>query len=119
MDHKNLIMFTKDNVVEHVATIPVKVLDGEPRTNVWRNFVHPGGKMQAGVWDCQAGTFELSCHTSTEMCVIIEGEATIENAAGELVEVKAGDAFIIPQGMKNIWHVQNYVKKYYLCVVDL
>ena len=53
-------------------------LDGDPLTNVWRNVVHPSGKMHAGVWDCRAGAFELPCHASTELCVITEGSAEIE-----------------------------------------
>ena len=53
------------------------------------------GKMHAGVWDCRAGTFELPCHASTELCVITEGSAEIEDAQGRKTLVKPGDAFII------------------------
>lgn len=119
MNNERLILFTKDTVVEQKTALPVNVLDGDPVTTVWRNFIHPGGAMQAGMWDCKAGSFELSSHTSTEMCVILEGEACIENTHGEKITVKEGDAFIIPQGMKNIWHVPHYVRKYYICVVNL
>lgn len=33
--------------------------------------------------------------------------------------VKPGDAFIIPQGARTVWRIGEYVKKYYLCVLDL
>lgn len=60
----------------------------DPLTNVWRNVVHPSGKMHAGVWDCRAGAFELPCHASTELCVITEGSAEIEDAQGRKTLVK-------------------------------
>ena len=33
--------------------------------------------------------------------------------------VKPGDTFIIPQGARTVWRIEEYVKKYYLCVLDL
>ena len=75
-----LIFLGTEQAVEHVPGRPEHVLDGDPLTNVWRNVTHPSGKMHAGVWDCRAGTFELPCHASTELCVITEGSAEIEDA---------------------------------------
>ena len=62
---------------------------------------------------------ELPCHASTELCVITEGSAEIEDAQGSKTLVKPGDAFIIPQGSRTVWRIEEYVKKYYLCVLDL
>ena len=59
------------------------------------------------------------CHASTELCVITEGSAEIEDAQGRKTLVKPGDAFIIPQGSRTVWRIEKYVKKYYLCVLDL
>ena len=56
---------------------------------------------------------------STELCVITEGSAEIEDAQGRKTLVKPGDAFIIPQGSRTVWRIEEYVKKYYLCVLDL
>ena len=109
-----LIFLGTEQAVEHVPGRPEHVLDGDPFTNVWRNAVHPSGKMHAGVWDCRAGAFELPCHASTELCVITEGSAEIEDAQGRKTLVKPGDAFIIPQGSRTVWRIEEYVKKYYL-----
>ena len=65
------------------------------------------------------GAFELPCHASTELCVITEGSAEIEDAQGRKTLVKPGDTFIIPQGARTVWRIEEYVKKYYLCVLDL
>lgn len=54
-----------------------------------------------------------------ELCVITEGSAEIEDAQGRKTLVKPGDAFIIPQGARTVWRIGEYVKKYYLCVLDL
>ena len=48
-----------------------------------------------------------------------EGSAEIEDAQGRKTLVKPGDAFIIPQGSRTVWRIEEYVKKYYLCVLDL
>ena len=72
-----------------------------------------------GVWDCRAGAFELPCHASTELCVITEGSAEIEDAQGRKTLVNARRRFIIPQGSRTVWRIEKYVKKYYLCVLDL
>ena len=45
--------------------------------------------------------------------------AEIEDAQGRKTLVKPGDAFIIPQGSRTVWRIEEYVKKYYLCVLDL
>ena len=103
-----LIFLGTEQAVKHVPGRPEHVLD-----------VHPSGKMHAGVWDCRAGAFELPCHASTELCVITEGSAEIEDAQGRKTLVKPGDAFIIPQGSRTVWRIEEYVKKYYLCVLDL
>ena len=71
------------------------------------------------MWDCRAGEFELPCHEGTEPCVITEGAAEIEDAQGRKTLVKSSDAFIIPQGSRTVWRIEEYVKKYYLCVLDL
>ena len=104
-----LIFLGTEQAVEHVPGRPEHVLDGDPFTNVWRNAVHPSGKMHAGVWDCRAGAFELPCHASTELCVITEGSAEIEDAQGRKTLVKPGDAFIIPQGSRTVWRIEEYV----------
>ena len=80
-----LIFLGTEQAVEHVPGRPEHVLDGDPLTNVWRNVVHPSGKMHAGVWDCRAGAFELPCHASTELCVITEGSAG--SAGGTAVSI--------------------------------
>lgn len=77
-----LIFLGTEQAVEHVPAALNMFWTADPFTNVWRNAVHPSGKMHAGVWDCRAGAFELPCHASTELCVITEGSAEIEDAQG-------------------------------------
>ena len=79
----------------------------------------PRGKCTRACGTAGRGAFELPCHASTELCVITEGSAEIEDAQGRKTLVKPGDAFIIPQGSRTVWRIEEYVKKYYLCVLDL
>lgn len=114
-----LIFWERSRLGKHVPGRPEHVLDGDPRTNVWRNAVHPLGENARGRVGLPGGGAELPCHASTELCVITEGSAEIEDAQGRKTLVKSGDAFIIPQGSRTVWRIEEYVKKYYLCVLDL
>ncbi|MFQ8889753.1 MAG: cupin domain-containing protein [Bilophila wadsworthia] len=104
--------------MEHVPGRPEHVLTAirSPMSGGMPSI--PRGKCTRA-WDCRAGAFELPCHASTELCVITEGSAEIEDAQGRKTLVKPGDAFIIPQGSRTVWRIEEYVKKYYLCVLDL
>lgn len=46
-----------------------------------------------------------------EFCHIIEGAATITIDDGTVRSVKAGDSFVMDNGLQPVWHVENAVKK--------
>ena len=74
-------------------------------------YQDPGGKFQAGIWDCSpmkrvAGTLERS-----ELMHILEGSGSITNADGVVFNFSAGDTFLVPIGMGYQWQNDEYVKK--------
>lgn len=112
---KTIVRFGPEGAVEHVEGIAPNPISGTPVTHTWRCFVHPSGRLTAGIWTCEGGSFEIAAHPSNEMCTILEGEAVIEHADGSKVTVVPGDAFMIPCGTRTIWHVDGYVKKSFIC----
>ena len=77
-----LIFLGTEQAVKHVPGRPEHVLDGDPRTNVWRNAVHPSGKMHAGVWDCRAGAFELPAMRARAVRHYRKAPPRVEDAQG-------------------------------------
>lgn len=111
----NIIRFETHTAVEHIQGTAPNPVSGNPVTNVWRCFVHSSGKLTAGIWSCEGGSFEILSHPSNEMCTILEGEAVVEHSDGTTVTLSPGDTILIPFGVHTIWHVPGYVKKSFIC----
>ena len=82
-----------------------------PTMGLLNLYQDPGGKFQAGVWDCSpmkrvAGRIERS-----ELMHILKGSGSITNADGIVFDFRAGDTFLVPLGMGYQWHNDEYVKK--------
>ncbi len=116
---QSAFIFDPNNAIEEVEVKVASefVIKGEPITHVWRCFKSEDGKVQSGFWTCKGGSFFIPSHTSNEMCTILEGEATVEMENGITLDLKPNDVVFIPFGIKNIWHVPNYVRKSYMCSI--
>lgn len=119
MSEKALVVFGKTPVLERVEGREEGVISGDPITNVWKYFVHPSGQMNVGIWDCQAGQWEIESHPNNELCVIMEGEVNVTDGTGESYDFKPGDAFVLSEGMKTTWTVGTYVKKIFAVIYGL
>ena len=114
-----LIVFEKSPVVEEAVGAEGAGTPTEAKTSVAKYFAHPSGNMTVGTWDCQAGSWTSESHPNNELCVIIEGEVNIVDGEGNSHDLKAGDAFVLRQGMKSTWTVDKYVKKIFSVVNGL
>ena len=74
-------------------------------------YQSPGGHFQAGVWDCSPMKRVATTLERSELMHILEGSGSITNADGVVFEYKAGDTFLVPQGMGYQWQNDSYVKK--------
>lgn len=90
------------------------VIAGTPKQTVWNHFLSENGAVKSGMWDCTAGVFKGPMNGQIEFCHILEGEARIETSDGKAFHVKAGDAFVMDNGLQPVWHVEKYVKKHYV-----
>lgn len=95
---------------------PEQVLDGEPRARgavVWRS---DDRRMASGFWECTPGSFGRVYPWSETSC-LLEGEAAI-TAAGETLEVVAGDLVVLPQGVEAQWEIRRTVCKAFQLTAD-
>jgi hypothetical protein len=64
------------------------------------------------VWSSTDGCWSIR-YTEDEFCYLIEGEAVINDAAGEATRVRAGEAFVIPAGFQGTWRTVGVARKFY------
>lgn len=82
-----------------------------PQMGLLNLYQDPGGKFNAGVWDCTPMKRIPSTIERSELMHILEGSGSITNADGVIFEFKAGDTFLVPAGMGYQWQNNEYVKK--------
>lgn len=92
------------------------IISGKPVHTGWPHFVSHDGGTRAGVWQSTAGVFRGPMNDQMEFCHILEGEAVIKTEDGKEYSVKAGDAFMMDNGLQPVWHVNQFVKKHFVIV---
>ncbi len=71
--------------------------------------------LYVGVWDTNDMREVSGPYAMDEYMWLIEGEVNIKNCTtGELENVKAGQAFVIPKGFNCQWQQTGYLKKFYV-----
>lgn len=63
------------------------------------------------VWEHEEDRFEWY-YGKTEICYIIEGEATIVSEF-ETITIKAGDFVTFPAGLECVWNIHSFIRKHY------
>jgi uncharacterized cupin superfamily protein len=91
---------------------PEKILSGIPRARVSTQFSDRAQQFFCGIWTSTSGKWRVR-YTEYEFCVLIEGRVRIESAAGERLDLRAGDAFVVPAGFEGSWEVTEPCKKWF------
>lgn len=68
----------------------------------------------AGVWDCTAFVDHPSPYGVDEFMYLLDGSVIMGMPDGTEVEVKAGEAFVIPKGLQCQWKQPGYVRKIFM-----
>ena len=108
------INFAEQDITPFDKEVKDDIIEGTPKQKVWSHFVSSDGAFKSGMWDSTAGVFCGPMNDQIEFCHILEGEARIETADGESRVVKAGDVFVMDNGLQPVWHVEKYVRKHYV-----
>lgn len=99
------------------AIAPEELESGTPVQRGITLLDEPGYGFSAGLWDCTAQTSVWMDQPSHEFMLLLEGEVTIVEA-DRATTFRAGDAFVMPQGLHCQWQQPGYVKKIWVTYED-
>jgi hypothetical protein len=100
--------------VEAQRSVPEaqRVLAGEPRLTVWNHYAETTEQFFAGVWAATCGRWVVR-YTEHEFCHLLAGRVVITSDAGERMEFRSGDSFVVPAGFVGTWEVIEDCRKLY------
>ena len=75
------------------------------------NEIQSMGIRKWSIWTKEISSFDWY-YDSQEMCLILEGQATIKSEFEEVV-IKKGDYVVFPVGLKCVWKITEPIKKHY------
>ncbi|AXQ21953.1 DUF861 domain-containing protein [Acinetobacter wuhouensis] len=95
---------------------PDRLVNGNPKRLTQSLYEHPN--MNCGIWQCEVGAWNIVfANNKQEFFNIIEGIVRIHDAENNtFIEVKAGEAGVIPPSFKGTFEVVEAVKKYFVVV---
>ena len=71
----------------------------------------PGHVTRSGIWRCTAGTFECT-EQGDELMILLRGRCCItDHATGETGSLEAADTYMIRDGTRVTWDIQEDVTK--------
>ncbi|GLW96109.1 cupin domain-containing protein [Microtetraspora sp. NBRC 16547] len=71
---------------------------------------------EAGIWECEPGTFTAVRDGFHEICQILTGRATVRGEDGGVVELVPGSTVVLPDGWRGTWEVHETMRKTYVTV---
>ena len=94
---------------------PDRLVAGNPKRLTTSLYEHPN--MSCGIWHCDVGAWRIVfADNKQEFFQVIQGIVRLHDADGQTVEIRAGDAGIIPPNFIGIFEVLEAVQKYYVIV---
>lgn len=94
---------------------PDRLIHGNPKRETQSLYAHTN--MDCGIWQCEVGAWNIHfANNKQEFFQVIEGVVRIHDQEGTYIEVKAGNAGVIPPGFIDTFEVVATVKKYFVVV---
>lgn len=115
---KRITLFNRPEVEPTVDyPRPDRLVAGNPRRLTWSHFENPTGEVSAGIWSCEQGAWRIAfAADKDEFFAVIEGHVRLHEADGAVVDVRAGEAAVIPAGFHGVFEVIEPVRKYFVVV---
>jgi uncharacterized cupin superfamily protein len=108
-----------ENLVQNgtITDLGAKIIEGgDPKTYVRVDWGSEEGPYCAGLWRCEPGIFEVA-YPFTEHAMLVEGDVTISDANGQVLDLKPGDSFMAVKGEMVTWEVRKSCVKSFLALV--
>ena len=111
----NITHFKNTPVITLDESNPVAVPLGEPVAVTSTTSVERSDGVETGIWECTPGRWRRQI-VQQEFCHIIAGRCTFTPDGGEPMEIKAGDALMMPANTTGVWDIQETVRKTYVLI---
>lgn len=94
---------------------PERLLQGNPLRHTWTHYETADEALSCGIWACETGAWRIHfADDKHEFFCVISGVVRLHDEAGQVVEVKAGEAAVIPAGFAGVFEVVQPVRKYFV-----
>jgi len=94
---------------------PDRLLQGNPLRHTWAHYETADEALSCGIWACETGAWRICfADNKHEFFCVISGVVRLHDEAGSVVEVKAGEAAVIPAGFVGVFEVVEPVRKYFV-----
>ncbi len=108
---KDIVLFHQQDITPDSFSAPQeRRLAGECQQTVEMHYSDPTGQFHAGLWSGGVGAWRVK-YTECEFCTLLEGRVRMHDDNGGMVEIVAGQHFVIPEGFEGIWEVVEPAKK--------
>ena len=94
---------------------PVAVPLGEPLATTRSHSVERADGVETGVWECSPGRWRRQI-VQQEFCHFVAGRCTFTPDGGEPIEIRAGDALMLPANSTGVWEIQETVRKTFVLI---
>ena len=94
---------------------PVAVPLGEPISETRVESIERPDGVETGIWECTPGRWRRQI-VEQEFCHFIAGRCTFTPDGGEPIEIRAGDALMMPANTTGIWDIQETVRKTFVLI---
>jgi uncharacterized cupin superfamily protein len=93
---------------------PAWIVEGKPIARGVTLTTSPDGRLSTGLWECTAGRFHWH-YWVDEIVYILDGAVTLSDRhSGEVLSLHPGDAALLPFGSTALWHVESFVRKFFV-----
>jgi len=120
----NIIRFERngpaDQPLQPISEIVADDVEGgeAPTETAHEYYASADGSLTAGVWHCTPHTLRLAPYPVDEFMLVLEGSVAIVHEDGHEEVFRAGDAFLIPRGLRCAWKQTEPIRKYYVIYDD-
>lgn len=116
MSDPGIITFNCDTATPSVDfPHPTRCISGNPMRTTWEHFINCSGEMSCGIWGCEIGSWRIQfADNKDEFFCVIEGVVRLHDEKGRVIEIKPGEAAVIPAGFRGKFEVVEPVRKYYV-----
>jgi uncharacterized protein len=79
-------------------------------------YTDGSGRIDSGIWACNAGTVAIKENPVEEICFVIRGTVKVTDAAGRSESFGAGECLALPRGFTGTWSQSDDFAKFYVIV---